>query len=232
MNDIAWFREKLRKSAETESTDCTPLVEWLEDWRATTGFAAELVPLNSLRGWRIDPQTGDVAHESGPFFGISGVRVTAQGTREVMSWDQPIYTQPEGGVLAMLCEESADGSEIRFLLQAKAEPGNLGILQFAPSAQATWSNLRRAHKGKKPPLSEYLLGEADCQLVYAAEHNEEGGRFWQKSNSNRLILTKPGELDPETLGGMFVWASLGQIKDLALRDNVLNPFVKTIIAPL
>lgn len=232
MNDIAWFREKLRKSAETEATDCSPLVEWLEAKRATAGFTAELVPLNSLRGWKIDPQTGDVAHESGQFFGISGVRVTAQGLREVMSWDQPIYTQPEGGVLAMLCEESADGAEIRFLLQAKAEPGNLGILQFAPSAQATWSNLRRAHKGKKPPLSEYLLGEADCQLVYAAEHNEEGGRFWQKSNSNRLILTKPGELDPEALGGMFVWASLGQIKDLALRDNVLNPFVKTIIAPL
>ena len=31
---------------------------------------------------------------------------------------------------------------------------------------------------------------------------------------------------------MFCWASLGQIKELALIDNVLSPFVRTIIAPL
>ena len=31
---------------------------------------------------------------------------------------------------------------------------------------------------------------------------------------------------------MFCWASLSQIKELALMDNVLNPFVKTILAPL
>ena len=31
---------------------------------------------------------------------------------------------------------------------------------------------------------------------------------------------------------MFCWASLSQIKELALMDNVLNPFVKTILLPL
>jgi oxidase EvaA len=31
---------------------------------------------------------------------------------------------------------------------------------------------------------------------------------------------------------MFYWASLSQIKELALMDNVLNPFVKTILQPL
>jgi hypothetical protein len=31
---------------------------------------------------------------------------------------------------------------------------------------------------------------------------------------------------------MFYWASLGQIKELALIDNVMSPFVRTIIAPL
>jgi oxidase EvaA len=31
---------------------------------------------------------------------------------------------------------------------------------------------------------------------------------------------------------MFCWASLSQIKELALLDNVLSPFVKTILLPL
>ena len=36
----------------------------------------------------------------------------------------------------------------------------------------------------------------------------------------------------ETDMAMFCWASLSQIKELALIDNVISPFVKTIIAPL
>jgi oxidase EvaA len=31
---------------------------------------------------------------------------------------------------------------------------------------------------------------------------------------------------------MFCWASLSQIRELALIDNVMNPFVKTILMPL
>jgi hypothetical protein len=31
---------------------------------------------------------------------------------------------------------------------------------------------------------------------------------------------------------MFYWASLSQIKELALMDNLVSPFVKTILLPL
>jgi oxidase EvaA len=31
---------------------------------------------------------------------------------------------------------------------------------------------------------------------------------------------------------MFCWASLSQIRELALMDNLLSPFVKTILLPL
>ena len=37
---------------------------------------------------------------------------------------------------------------VQFLVQAKAEPGNLGVLQLCPTIQSTWSNIRRAHAGK------------------------------------------------------------------------------------
>ena len=75
--------------------------------------------------------------------------------REVASWDQPIYTQPEGGILGLVARETPDRG-VEFLLYAKAEPGNIGVLQLCPSVQSTWSNIRRAHGGKLPPMLEVL----------------------------------------------------------------------------
>ena len=69
------------------------------------------------------------------------------------------------------------------------------------------------------------------RIVYRAEHNEEGGRFWQKSNQN-IIAFVDDERVIQTDLTWYCWASLSQIKELALMDNVLNPFVKTIVAPL
>ena len=144
--------------------------------------------------------------------------------------DQPIYTQPEGGILALLTRESA-ANGIEFLLHAKAEPGNIGAIQLSPTIQSTWSNIRRAHAGKRPPMVEVLTAEAGVRIVYRAEHNEEGGRFWRKSNEN-IVAFLDDERVIETDMTMFCWASLSQIKELALADNVLSPFVKTILLPL
>ncbi len=226
--DISAFRDRLAASAPHEPKDPAPILAWLETCREQIAFSTELIPLNSAQGWQADRQSGDIIHESGAFFTVQAVRTEARGLREVAAWDQPIFTQKEGGILAMICRQNGDALE--FLLQAKAEPGNIGALQLAPSAQCTWSNLKQAHKGKRPPFADILLGETPAELVYAAEHNEEGGRFWRKSNSNRLYLVDALELPSQS--GMFIWASLSQIKALALIDNVLSPFVKTIIAPL
>ncbi len=57
------------------------------------------------------------------------------------------------------------------------------------------------------------------RFVYRAEHNEEGGRFWRKSNEN-IIAFLDDESVIETDMTMFCWASLSQIKELALMDNV------------
>jgi dTDP-4-dehydro-6-deoxy-alpha-D-glucopyranose 2,3-dehydratase len=135
---------------------------------------------------------------------------------------------PEGGILALLTRESA-ASGIEFLLHGKAEPGNIGVIQLSPTIH-TWSNIKRAHAGKCPPMVEVLTAEAGVRIVYRAEHNEEGGRFWRKSNGN-IVAFLDDERVIETDMMMFCWASLSQIKELALMDNVLSPFVKTILLP-
>jgi oxidase EvaA len=226
---LDWFRERLVASREIEPKDPAPILAWREDRRSSIQFKADLIGLDEVRGWVRDAN-GNVRHTSGQFFGVEGVRVESGNLREVASWDQPIYTQPEGGILAMVARE-VTGNGVEFLLQAKAEPGNIGVLQFCPTIQSTWSNIKRAHAGKRPPMVEVITAETGVRIVYRAEHNEEGGRFWRKSNEN-IVAFLDDERVIETDLTLFCWASLSQIKELALMDNLLSPFVKTILLPL
>jgi oxidase EvaA len=226
---LDWFRGRLDESRAKEPSDPAPILAWREARREGIQFTSSLIPLNEVRDWLLD-EGGNVRHRTGQFFGVEGTRIEAGNLREVKSWDQPILTQPEGGVLAMVARELPDAG-VQFLLQAKAEPGNIGTLQLVPSLQCTWSNMRRAHEGRSPPLTELLQAEAGVRWVYRAQHNEEGGRFWQKSNEN-IVLFLDDESLVQTDLTLFHWASLTQIKELALIDNVLSPFVKTILAPL
>jgi len=226
---LDWFRERLAASRAIEPKDPAPILAWREDRRNAIQFNADLIGLDEVRGWSRDAK-GNVRHASGQFFGVEGVRIESGSLREVASWDQPIYTQPEGGILAMVARETA-GKGVEFLLQAKAEPGNIGILQFCPTIQSTWSNIRRVHAGKRPPMVEVLTAKTGVRIVYRAEHNEEGGRFWRKSNEN-IVAFLDDEGVVETDLTMFCWASASQIKELALMDNLLSPFVKTILWPL
>ena len=226
---IERFRALLAESAKRESKDPAPVITWLEARRAVTTFSPELIPLAEVRGWARDEATGNIRHHTGEFFSIEGVRTSAAVTREVSSWDQPILNQKEGGVLGILCRNHH--GIIEFLIQAKAEPGNIGILQLCPTLQSTMSNLKRAHGGKRSPLADMLLDDTLAEVVYQANHNEEGGRFWRKSNTNRLVMARDPDFD-DVDHDNFHWCTLGQVKTLMLHENLVSPFVKTILAPL
>jgi oxidase EvaA len=226
---LDWFRERLAASRAIEPKDPAPILGWRERQRLSIQFKADLIGLDDVRGWSRDAH-GNVRHKSGQFFGVEGVRIESGDLREVASWDQPIYTQPEGGIPGLIARECA-GRGVEFLLQAKAEPGNIGVLQLCPTIQSTWSNIKRAHAGKRPPMVEVLTAETGVRIVYRAEHNEEGGRFWRKSNENIIVfLDDEGVIETDMT--MFYWTSLSQIKELVLMDNVVSPFVKTILMPL
>ena len=134
------------------------------------------------------------------------------------------------GVLALICRETAERG-VEFLLQAKADPGNIGYLQFCPTIQSTWENIRGLKAAKPPPFAECLDPTAQMKIVYRAKHNEEGSRFWQKSNENMILFAEKSDaltIPEET----HCWASLSQIKQMMLLDNVVNPYVRTVLAPL
>ena len=146
---IDWLRDRLRASLAREATDSSDVVAWLEERRKRVRFSAKLIPLRNVANWHRSDD-GNIGHASGQFFGIQGVRVrSAPGVREIAGWDQPILTQTEGGVLALVCRDTDRGVE--FLLQAKADPGNIGYLQFCPTIQSTWENIRglRGAEGRR-----------------------------------------------------------------------------------
>jgi len=71
----------------------------------------------------------------------------------------------------------------------------------------------------------------NIRVIYRSKHNEEGSRFWQKSNENMVLSVE----DASRLvinEQVYRWASLSQIKQMILLDNIVGPYVRTVIAPL
>lgn len=207
-----------------------PVLNWLSKKRESTKALASIVPIGRLSDWVYDQEKGLLRHKRGTncFFYVQGVSVKNSYGTEVSQWNQPIIVQKGGGVLAILCQERE--SDIRFLLHARYEPGNIRKLQLAPTVQATISNLKGRIGDYKPRFAEYINNRN--QVIYAAKHNEEGARFWRKSNMNMLILLDPKEEVSLSDNDNYIWLSLPQIKALMLFDNIINPYVKTILSPL
>lgn len=223
---LDWFRERLAASRAIEPRDPAPILTWRKARRGSIRFKSELIGLDQVRDWSRD-EYGNLRHKSGQCFDIEAARVAGGDLREVTSWDQPIMTQSDEGLLCMLARETPEKG-VEFLLQAIAECGNIDVLQLGPSIQTTQSSVGRQ---TRLPMIEVLDAKSGVRIVYRANHTEEGSRFWKRSNQN-IVIFLDDERVIESDQDMFCWSSFSQIKELALMDNVLNPFAKTILLPL
>ena len=222
----------LKKQIDSsQKINLDPILKWLNNKRKISKAKVKLVSISSLSDWLYDKSLGIIRHKKGTdkFFSIQGIKINNASTSEVNNWDQPILVQKEGGILAIICQKQ--GKQIKFLLHAKFEPGNIGKVQLAPTIQATYSNLKRHHGGVKPRFSEYL-NYPKTTIIYSSKHNEEGSRFLKKSNINSLVLIDQNETIYLTQDDDYIWLTLPEIKLLFLYDNIVNPFVKTILSPL
>lgn len=208
--------------------------QWFIGQRAACPMVIEDIPLNEAGGWVIDPDTGDIHHESGEFFTVHGIRVSQTGTREVGSrgWDQPILEQVgyDGGLLGIIRKRFRGVPH--YLIEAKAEPGNYEILQLSPTLQATFSNLKRAHEGRKPHFSQYFEqpGSHEATVLYDQWLSEDGGRLHKKRNKGMLVEVP--ESHHLTLPDGFIWMSMYQIKACLQENAWVNPHIRGIIAHL
>lgn len=207
--------------------------KWFLEQQAKCAMTITDIPLSECRGWKVDSKNGWVQHDSGEFFIVQGVRVGLSSDREVEGgWDQPILTQVgfNGGLLGLL-RKRIKGIP-HYLVEAKAEPGNPDKVQISPTLQATFSNLKQAHGGKKPKYSEYFEYPENNNgtVLFSQWMSEDGGRLHLKRNRGMLVEV-PEDTKIEFTDN-FYWASLYQLKELIKQNSWVNPHIRGIISHL
>jgi len=206
------------------------VIEWFNRKREESDMIVEEIDIKKLEKWNIEMKSGNISHDSKGFFEIIGIKVSNTFDREVgkEGWTQPMIAKNPGGILGILMKK-INGIP-HYLLQAKAEPGNIGKLQLSPTLQATTSNLLKAHGGKRPLFAEYFDDSNNPKIIYAKWQSEDGGRFYLKSNYNMIVEIKEDEeLD---IPDYFIWVTLYQIKQLLKIENFVGPHVRGIISYL
>ena len=220
------FINEMNKFSHLENTDINSVLNWVKQRQKKVKTKSKVINLNKCNDWFFD-KNSNLHHKSHQFFKVMAVETKGASGREVKSWSQPVLTQKHGGVLAFISRQTKRYGT-QFLIDAKIEPGDDSIIKISPSFQATQSNMNKAHGGKRPNFYDIVIENKGAELVYYTIHNEEGARFWKKSNWNVIVkLINP--YDKRIKGKNYKWVSLKQLKKLALRNRCVNPFVKTIL---
>jgi len=204
------------------------ILDWFIKKRQQCDMIIEEIGIVDLDKWNIDQNLGNIKHESNGFFEIIGVKAKNTFDREVgpKGWTQPIIAKNPGGILGLLMKK-VNGIP-HYLVQAKAEPGNIGKLQISPTLQATTSNLLKEHGGNKPLFAKYFDNPNEEKIIYAKWQSEDGGRFLQKSNYNMIV-----EINEEIeFPDYFIWMTLYQIKKMLQIENMVSPHIRGIISVL
>lgn len=212
-------------SALTLENSGMPLNEfpaWFDGVRDSKAFRVERIPFDRLDNWHFEEASGDLAHASGKFFRIDGIEVSGH-PGAVGSWQQPIMNQPEIGILGIVTRV-VNGVRY-FLMQAKMEPGNVNKNQLSPTVQATKSNYTQVHKGKLPLYVEYFIDRSKSRVLVDQLQSEQGARFLRKRNRNMIV-----EVDDIEVHEGFCWLTLGQLKQLALTDDLINMDARSVIS--
>ena len=201
--------------------------QWLIGINIEQLFEVRQIPLPELNKWSINPTRGDICHDSGGFFSVRGLKVQTN-VGPVAEWTQPIIDQPEIGVLGIVTKKI--NGVLHFLMQAKAEPGNINTYQISPTVQATRSNFTGVHGGKSIPYIDYFLHEGKANVIVDQLQSEQGSRFYRKRNRN--VIVRVGDNEDIELKNNYRWITLGQIKSLLLKNNLVNMDARSVISSI
>ena len=232
IDDFSEFKFESLSDFSIKGTEAE-LVQWYYDFVNSSTMKLEKISLDQCREWSL--HNGSIVHSSGEFFRVEGYRITGTNSREVdTGWDQPFLTQEgfDGGILGLI-RQRFDGIP-HYLIEAKEEPGNYNIVQISPTVQATFSNLKRAHKGKQTHYSDIFLNpeKYPVKVLFDQWTSEDGGRLYNKRNRSMLIEYDEN-IELEIATDRFKWVSLYQLKKLIReKDAMIAPHIRGILAGL
>lgn len=219
--EASFLRSSL--SSESPAFDNSDFLSWFRERGAANAFEVRPIRFDAMDEWSFEPGTRNLVHRSGRFFRIEGLRVETN-FEDAGEWDQVIVNQPEIGVLGILSKRF--GGIRHFLMQAKAEPGNINTLQLSPTVQATRSNYTQVHSGRVPSYLEYFSEAPLERRLVDQLQTEQGSRFLRKRNRNMVV-----EVEEEVpVLDDFRWLTLGEIKQLQSRDNFVNMDARSVLS--
>lgn len=194
------------------------ILEWMASVTQSAHLLVEPISLAESSAWSI--QDGVMRHVSHRFFSVMGAQWrTVDGQLK----SQPFLEQPEIGTLGFLMRGSVDQREV--LVQAKVEPGNVGVAQLAPTCQATSSNAQQVHGGTKPLFIEAFTQPATT-LLYDVLQSEQGTRFYSKRNRNVCLLT---QVEVEFSEATHRWVRTKELFDLLQQDFLVNTDARSVL---
>lgn len=202
--------------------DKKDFLKLLKNKRNETKAKINLIPFDDVKYWKFDELEGNLMHETNGFFKIQSL--ISQNQENPI---QLIINQPEHGILGLIITEV--NQVLYCLVQMKIEPGNKDIIQISPTVQATESNYKRVHKGKKVKYIDYFL-DASSKMVYKQLQSEQGAKFFEKRNWNIIVEIDSANIKSESEN--HYWLSLSLIIDLLKEDNIINMDLRSIISCL
>jgi len=196
------------------------LAGWLEVRRLFCDMEIKEISWRESHEWVMEE--GHLRHLSGGFFSIVGLSL--EGTHSIYL-QQPLIYQPEIGVLGFLVQKKE--GQMHVLVQAKPEPGNIGLVQAAPSVQATESNYKKVHQGKATAFLDYFLGMREVTVHADTLQSEQGTRFLAKYNRN-MIAELPAHAELYECEA-YRWAPMEELCALLAMDFQINTDARSVL---
>jgi oxidase EvaA len=200
------------------------ILRWIAKERTRTEVSTRMLPLRGLPGWRRTDER--IYHESGRFFDVIGIRVTAGG-REVSQWTQPIIESRGLGVVAFLVRSI--GGVLHALVHTRVEAGCLDVLELAPTVQCIPENYAHLPAAARPRFLDEVLSAGPDRIRFEAVLSEPGGRLYQ-ARSRHLIVVSEVDESPEYPD--FRWIAVHQLVDLLRHSNYLNVQARSLVCCL
>ena len=198
------------------------LIIWIRKQKLINKIKVRRKNKDQLKQWKFDDNS--IYHISKNFFLIRPF-IFKQNKKK---WYQPLIIQKEEGVLGIIKKKISN--ENYYLLQAKAEPGNINSIQISPTVQATRSNYLRKHGGKKTLFLNYFLKKnKSVNILSNIKLSEQGTRFLGKKNKNLLVELKNGILNKPS---NFIWLTKKNIKFLLGKRNLLQMDTISILSSI
>ncbi|MEM6693972.1 MAG: NDP-hexose 2,3-dehydratase family protein [Pseudomonadota bacterium] len=181
-------------------------------------FSIERISLKDQSDWTITQ--GALKHRSGGFFYVVGMR---RGTPAI---ERLMLYQPQSAFNGLVSRCSS-GSHRQFLVQARAEPGNVGAVQYGPTVQSTPANYMRLHGGAATSHIDMFLGfDDDIRVIDETTQLDLGERYFAKTK--RVVLAEDLSDRPAQLP--FVWVSSDAVAAAAGESYLLNTDLRSAFA--